>query len=198
MKIRQEAQHPPPQTQAERKGVHNLLTQAVFDIGTPILHTLICAGLNLMFSKTETTIRPNSSVLIKWGTPQNFLLAFIDELWNFWKIRILKKWKKHCWRYHHFKHVYQKPQSYEVQFLRYGVWQIFFVILDHFLPFYPPPPNKSENKSFEKSICRCHILNLCNTNHYHMMYAYSNMESSRQLCYFRQYFALLPHYWPEN
>ena len=140
LKIRQEAQHPPPQTQAERKGVHNLLTQAVFDIGTPILHTLICAGLNLMFSKTETTIRPNSSVLIKWGTPQNFLLAFIDELWNFWKIRILKKWKKHCWRYHHFKHVYQKPQSYEVQFLRYGVWQIFFVILDHFLPFYPPPP----------------------------------------------------------
>ena len=140
MKIRQEAQHPPPQTQAERKGVHTLLIQAVFDIGTPILHTLICAALNLMFSKTETTIRPNSSVLIRWGTPQNFLLAFIDELWNFWKIRILKKWKKHCWRYHHFKHLYQKPQSYEVKFLRYGVWQIFFVILGHFLPFYPPPP----------------------------------------------------------
>ena len=140
-----------------------------------------------MFSKTETTIRPNSSVLIKWGTPQNFLLAFIDELWNFWKIRILKKWKKHCWRYHHFKHVYQKPQSYEVQFLRYGVWQIFFVILDHFLPFYPsPPPNKSGNKSFEKSICRCHSLNLCNKNHYHMMYAYSDMESSRQFCYFKR------------
>ena len=34
-------------------------------------------------------------------------------------------------------HVYQKPQSYEVQFLRYGVRQNFFVILGHFLPFYP-------------------------------------------------------------
>ena len=175
-----------------------MLIQAVFDIGTPILHTLICACLNLMFSKTETTIRPNSSVLIRWGTPQNFLLAFIDELWNLWKIRILKKWKKHCWRYHHFKHVYQKPESYEVQFLRYGVWQIFFVVLGHFLPFYPPPPNKSENEIFEKSICWCHILNLCNKKHNHMMYAYSDMESGRQFCYFRQFFAPLPHYWPEN
>ena len=34
-------------------------------------------------------------------------------------------------------HVYQKPQSYEVQFLRYGVRQNFFVILGYFLPFYP-------------------------------------------------------------
>ena len=32
------------------------------------------------------------------------------------KIRILKEWKN-CWRYH-FIHVYQKPQSYEVRFLR--------------------------------------------------------------------------------
>ena len=30
----------------------------------------------------------------RWDTPQNFLLAFIDELWKTWKIRILKKWKK--------------------------------------------------------------------------------------------------------
>ena len=34
-------------------------------------------------------------------------------------------------------HVYQKPQSYEVQFLRYGVRQNLFVILGHFLLFYP-------------------------------------------------------------
>ena len=38
-----------------------------------------------------------------------------------WKIRILKKWKKNCWRYHQFTHVYEMPQSYEVQFLRSGV-----------------------------------------------------------------------------
>ena len=30
-----------------------------------------------------------------------------------------EKMKKKCWGYHHFTHLYQKPQSYEVQFLRY-------------------------------------------------------------------------------
>ena len=30
----------------------------------------------------------------RWGTPQNFLLAFIDESWKTRKIRTLKKWKK--------------------------------------------------------------------------------------------------------
>ena len=49
----------------------------------------------------------------------------------------LKKMKNNCWRYHHFTHVYQKPQSCEVRFLRYGVRQTIFVISDHFLPFYP-------------------------------------------------------------
>ena len=29
-----------------------------------------------------------------------------------------EKMKKKCWRYYHLTHVYQKPQSYEVQFLR--------------------------------------------------------------------------------
>ena len=34
--------------------------------------------------------------------------------------------EKNCWRYPPFTHVYQKPQSYDVRFLRYGVrWQNF-------------------------------------------------------------------------
>ena len=142
----------------------------------------------------------------KWGTPQNFFFAFIDELekqiiikkllkWankkqnNFniynvafkkkikkntcryhyqnlndmiyssWdielnilklvisghflpfyplktpKIKILKN-KKISWRYHHFTHVYQKSQSHDVWFLRYGVRQTeIFVILGHVLSF---------------------------------------------------------------
>ena len=45
----------------------------------------------------------------RWGTPQNFLLAFIDEVWKTRKIRMLEKMKKNCWRYHHFTCVYQKP-----------------------------------------------------------------------------------------
>ena len=43
----------------------------------------------------------------------------------------------------------QKPQSYDVWFLE---WETeFFVILDHFLTFYqPPPPNNLENQNVEK------------------------------------------------
>ena len=53
------------------------------------------------------------------------------------KIKILKKWKT-AWRFYNFTHVYSKWQSYDVWFLRYGVWRTeFFVILDHFLLFYP-------------------------------------------------------------
>ena len=66
-----------------------------------------------------------------------------------------EKWKKKCWRYH-FSHVYQKPQSYEVHFLRYSV-------LGHFLPFYPSPPNKKRKPKFwkeENSICKYHHFKL--------------------------------------
>ena len=57
--------------------------------------------------------------------------------------------KKSIWRCHHFIQVYPKLQSYDVCLLRYGVRQTaFFVILDHFLPFYPH--NNLENKNFEK------------------------------------------------
>ena len=64
------------------------------------------------------------------------------------KIKILKKWKN-TWRYYHFTHVYHKWQSYDVWFLRYGAWRTeYFVILDHFLPFYLPKTPKNQN--FEK------------------------------------------------
>ena len=64
------------------------------------------------------------------------------------KLRILKN-NKTCWRYNHFTHVYQKQQSYEVRFLKYGVRGTeFFIILCHFLPFYPT--NNPENQNFEK------------------------------------------------
>ena len=33
-------------------------------------------------------------MIVQKITPHNFLLAFIDELWKTWQIRILKKWKK--------------------------------------------------------------------------------------------------------
>ena len=78
-----------------------------------------------------------------------------------------EKMEKNCWRYRHFVHVYQKRQSYEVQFLIYRVTQILFVILDHFLPFTFPHPNNPENQNVEKmkkAFTDPIILNLPNKN----------------------------------
>ena len=92
--------------------------------------------------------------------------------------------KKNCWRYHHFTYVYQIPKTIinEVQFLRYGVGQFFFVILGHLLPFYPLSPNNPENHNFEKmkkAFGDVIILNLCNKRHNQMMYADSDMACNR-------------------
>ena len=83
-----------------------------------------------------------------WGTPQNLLLAFINELWKTQKIRISEKGKKNkqttttttttkttgdiipshmCTKNHNL-----------VQSLRYGVTQ-FFCHLGSFFAFHPPP-----------------------------------------------------------
>ena len=87
------------------------------------------------------------------------------------------------------KHVYQKSQSYEVQCLRYGVRQYFFVILGHFLPFTPPPPPKTTHKTkilkkkkkkMKKASGDVIILNLCSKKHDQIMYAFSDMECDRQ------------------
>ena len=92
----------------------------------------------------------------EWGTPQNFLLAFMDELWKTRKSKILKKWKKKCWRYHHFTFY-----TCEVQFLRYRVRQNFLSFWAIFCPL------NLENQNFEKMkkvSGDVIILNLCNKN----------------------------------
>ena len=70
-----------------------------------------------------------------------------------------KFWKNenNSWRYYHFAHEHPKWKSH-VWFLRYGAQQTeFFLILDQFLPFYPPflPPNNPENQNFEKMKKTC-------------------------------------------
>ena len=60
-----------------------------------------------------------------------------------------KKNEKDSYRYNHFTHAYHKWQSYDVWFLRSGARRReFFVILEHFLPFYLP--NNPKNQNFEK------------------------------------------------
>ena len=113
-----------------------------------------------------------------WGTPQNFLLAFIDELWKTQRTRISKRWPKKKKKTTHEKtkktgdiiilHMCTKNHN-QVQSPRYGVTPFNFVILGHFLPFTPPlpPPHLSfltlEKPKFwkkEKSIWRCHHFKL--------------------------------------
>ena len=59
----------------------------------------------------------------------------------------------------------QKPQSYEVQFLRYEVRQNFLSFWVIFCPFNLLSPNNSEDQNFEKvkkTSADVIILNLCN------------------------------------
>ena len=97
------------------------------------------------------------------------------------KLKILKN-EKVCWRYHHFAHVYQKSQSYDVCFLRYGVRQTeFFVIMNRFLPFSPLLTQKikilkNEKKALEDII----ILQVPIINDSHMIHGFSDMECNRQ------------------
>ena len=95
-----------------------------------------------------------------WDMEQNILkLVILGHLLPFHphknpKIKILKN-ENICWRYHHFTHVYQKSQSYDVWFLRYRVRQAeFFVILGHFLPFQPPDNPENQNFKIEKNLWR--------------------------------------------
>ena len=63
-------------------------------------------------------------------------------------------------------HVSHKWQPYDVWFLRYGVWQTdFFVILDGFLPFYPPNILKNQNfEKLKKTPGYIIILHMCSIN----------------------------------
>ena len=108
---------------------------------------------------------------------------------------------KNTWRDHHFMNVYHKWESSDVCFLRYGVQQTeFFIILDNFLPFYPPlPPNNPKNLNFQKMKEKKKtktkktgdiiILHICSINDNHMMCGSWDMKHDRQ-----NFFAILEHF----
>ena len=85
-------------------------------------------------------------------------------------------------RNYHFTNVNHKRQSYDIWFLRYGTWQTkVFVILDHFLSFYPP--NNLKNQNFEKmkkTPSDITILHMCTINDNHMMYGSWDRECNEQ------------------
>ena len=115
------------------------------------------------------------------------------------------------WRFHDFTHVHQKLWSDDVWFLRYQSWWTeFFVILNHFLPFYPSnspnnqnfdvvmdvvifhfepffallQPKKSKLWKNEKMPGDIIIYHICNKNYDQMMYSSWGMVRDRCNCYF--------------
>ena len=68
---------------------------------------------------------------------------------NIYKVVIFKKIKKNTWRYHYFTPVYQTSWWYDLQFLRYRVWETEIGNYGSFFAFLSHPENlKSQN--FEK------------------------------------------------
>ena len=93
-------------------------------------------------------------------------ISFWRSLMNFEKVEKsdFRKNEKNCWRYHHFTHVYQKPKSYEVQFLWYEVRRKFLAFWAIFCLFNCLHPNNAEKQNFEemkKAFGDVIILNLC-------------------------------------
>ena len=103
----------------------------------------------------------------------HFLLLYLP---NNLKNQKLKKNEKNTWQNYHFTHVYHKLQSYDD-----GYWDIehdrqnFFVILDHFLPFYPPNYPKNQNFERMKRTGDIIILHMPTNNNNHMIYSSWNM-----------------------
>ena len=115
------------------------------------------------------------------------------------KIKILKK-RKNNWRYYHFTNVYNKWQSYDICFFRYGVQQT--KIVCHSGPFFallPPQPKKWKFwKTEKKNPGDIIILHKCTKNHGHVLYCSLDMIHNG----FTYYFSFLgyssPFYLPNS
>ena len=82
----------------------------------------------------------------------------------------------------------------------------FFLILDHFLPFYFPPPNNPENQNFVKNGNKylvpgdIIILHKCTKYDKHMIYGFWDMKHNRQIFFviLGQFLPLYPTSNPKN
>ena len=72
-------------------------------------------------------------------------------------------WKneEYAWRYYYFTLVYYKWRLYDVWFLRYGAWWIYYFVIFHFGVLLPPPPypgpQKKENEKKRREISSCDV-----------------------------------------
>ena len=95
--------------------------------------------------------------------------------------------------------MYHKSESHDVWFLNMKCnRQIFFVLLGHFLPFYPPNSSNNENIKNEKKPGDIIILYKCTKNHGHRLYFSWDMARDGCNCYFQYFSILLPNNSPTN
>ena len=113
----------------------------------------------------------------RWGTPQNFLLSFIDELWKPLKNQTFEEVKNLL----EISSFYTCTKNHN--HMRYSSWdRKWDRIFCHFGPFFCSF-NNPENQSFEemkKASWDVIILNLGNEKQDHMIYAYSDKECSHR------------------
>ena len=108
--------------------------------------------------KTNSNDKANITHMWKrWGKSQNFFVALIDNLKNNYLLKKLLKWanekcknfniynvvfekknKEKYLRYHYFTPVYQTSQLYDLQILKYRVWQTEIGNCGSFLALLPP------------------------------------------------------------
>ena len=89
--------------------------------------------------------------------------------------------------------MHQKSQSSDAYFLRYGLWQTFFVILGHFLHFKLQQPRKSKFWKNEKNAWWYYPF----TYVYHKLRSYGewflrHSVIKRTFCHFEPFFTLSP------
>ena len=149
-------------------------------------------------------------ILMIWSTVLE-IYSVTDWYWSLWvifcpstplktkKIRILKK-RKNLPKISSFYTSVPKTT------MRYSSWDaewdkhIFFVILGHFLPFTPPPPNNLENQNFEKKKRKKHpeMSSFYTVHQKSWSYDVCFLRDGvwQTSCHFGPFFALLPQYRP--
>ena len=139
----------------------------------------------------------------KWGTPQNFLLAFIDELWKTRKIKFLKKMKtfagdiiilQMCTKNHNHMRCSSWDTKWDRIFYHFGP---FFALLTPF----PLTTQKTKILNKWKKHLGMSLFWTCatkNTIIWRILTQTWSACTGISFCYFRPFFALLLHYIPQK
>ena len=157
---------------------------------------------NFSWDKISHSLTKKSQTCKEGGA--HLRISFWRLLMNFEKVEKsdFRKNEKNCWRYHHFTHVYQKPKSYEVQFLWYEVRRKFLAFWAIVCLFNCLHPNNAEKQNFEemkKAFGDVIILNLCTKKNMIIWFMLTQIWSActDMFCHFRPFFAFLLNYWPQ-